>query len=41
MLIRLPADVDHQRLETALQTLIDHHDMLRSSLRVALNLHTA
>ena len=41
MLIRPPADVDHQRLEAALQTLIDHHDVLRSSLRVALNLHTA
>ncbi|HEY5853267.1 MAG TPA: amino acid adenylation domain-containing protein [Aldersonia sp.] len=41
MLIRLPGDVDERRLVAALQTLIDHHDMLRSSLRVALNLHRA
>ena len=32
MLLDLPFDVDHQRLENALQVLLDHHDALRLRL---------
>ncbi|MBF6132698.1 non-ribosomal peptide synthetase [Nocardia otitidiscaviarum] len=31
-LIDLPADLDRTRLATAIQTLVDHHDLLRSTL---------
>ncbi|GAB2710006.1 hypothetical protein GCM10027089_36960 [Nocardia thraciensis] len=33
VLIGLPGDIDRSRLTAAVQALIDHHDMLRSSLR--------
>ncbi|RDI54606.1 non-ribosomal peptide synthetase [Nocardia mexicana] len=33
VLIGLPGDLDRSRLTAAVQTLVDHHDMLRSSLR--------
>ncbi|WP_446221344.1 amino acid adenylation domain-containing protein [Nocardia sp. IBHARD005] len=33
VLIGLPADIDRPRLAAALQVLLDHHDLLRSSLR--------
>ncbi|WP_083744971.1 non-ribosomal peptide synthetase [Nocardia donostiensis] len=33
VLIELPADMDRARLTTAVRTLIDQHDLLRSSLR--------
>ncbi|MEV6252646.1 amino acid adenylation domain-containing protein [Nocardia sp. NPDC051911] len=33
VLVGLPADVDHTRLVEAVQVLLDHHDLLRSSMR--------
>ncbi|MFD4353252.1 amino acid adenylation domain-containing protein [Nocardia sp. NPDC058518] len=33
VLIGLPADIDRPRIAAALQVLLDHHDLLRSSLR--------
>ncbi|MBP2068832.1 amino acid adenylation domain-containing protein, partial [Streptomyces iranensis] len=35
VLLTVPADLDQQRLATALQTLIDHHDILRLTLNNA------